>query len=229
MCSVFDLFEDGVHLATYKKGDVQEAAEKVRYYLDHPEEAAAIGRRGREEILAKHLYKHRAARVIELCEEVAISKKRWQDRYLSWMINCSALASRLLKLDTELSRQAWVFAVKAAEAGIRNGETLTEPMSFRFVNACNQFDRMNNSKSGVGLLEIAHQRFPDLSLVTLALMREYLNSGRRAEAELLAGKVCPDDPPTTTFQNAETVITTLIHDGCPEESFAGDTSVIDPV
>lgn len=59
---LFDLFEDGVHLITYDDDDL---LTQVRYYLAHPEEARAIGERGRQAVLAGHTYNHRVDDLFE--------------------------------------------------------------------------------------------------------------------------------------------------------------------
>ncbi len=51
-----ELFTDRVHLVCYGDDDLEDLA---RYYLDRPDERAAIARRGREEVLRRHTYRHR--------------------------------------------------------------------------------------------------------------------------------------------------------------------------
>lgn len=50
--------QDGVHCLTYR--DMDEAIAKVRWALDHPVEREAIGAAGRELVLSRHTYFHRA-------------------------------------------------------------------------------------------------------------------------------------------------------------------------
>lgn len=52
-----ELFQDGVHLVTYK--DLDDAVEKARYYLEHDEEREKIANAGHEEFMAKHTISHR--------------------------------------------------------------------------------------------------------------------------------------------------------------------------
>jgi len=61
---LLDLFEDGKHLIVYS--DEGELIEKVRYYLDCPADREAIARAGRAEVLAKHTYRHRVDRILEV-------------------------------------------------------------------------------------------------------------------------------------------------------------------
>lgn len=70
-----DLFTPGRHLVTYRDGDAEDAAEKIKYYLDHEEERAAIAKSGRDEILAKHTAYHRARRVEELLYDLTVSPR----------------------------------------------------------------------------------------------------------------------------------------------------------
>lgn len=50
-------FKDGEHLATFKT--VDEAIDKARFYLDHPEKREAVAREGRQKVLLNHTYIHR--------------------------------------------------------------------------------------------------------------------------------------------------------------------------
>jgi len=58
-----ELFESGKHLVTYS-GE-EDLLEKIRLYLDRPEEREKIARNGRNCILKKHTYKHRMAALLE--------------------------------------------------------------------------------------------------------------------------------------------------------------------
>jgi spore maturation protein CgeB len=54
---VFGLFREGEHLACF--GDTAELADKVRYYLDNPDERERIARQGMETVLRDHTYANR--------------------------------------------------------------------------------------------------------------------------------------------------------------------------
>jgi spore maturation protein CgeB len=57
-------FEEGREVVGY--GSAAEAVEKAAYLLDHPAEAAKIGRAGRERVLREHLFSHRWPELREL-------------------------------------------------------------------------------------------------------------------------------------------------------------------
>ena len=55
--AVLELFEDGVEIETWVT--VEGLKNKCRYYLEHPERAAEIARRGRQRLLQDHSIRHR--------------------------------------------------------------------------------------------------------------------------------------------------------------------------
>ncbi len=61
-----ELFKDGEHLAIYRDENILET---IRYYLDHPEERERIAERGRQEVLERHTYVHRAKYLVSFLEE----------------------------------------------------------------------------------------------------------------------------------------------------------------
>lgn len=61
------LFEDGVHLVTFKTLD--EAVDKARYYLEHDAERERIAEAGYNEFIKKHTYEHRLKTVLEIVKK----------------------------------------------------------------------------------------------------------------------------------------------------------------
>jgi GT2 family glycosyltransferase/tetratricopeptide (TPR) repeat protein len=62
-----DLFEDGVHHATYR--DPEELLDKAAFYLQRADVREKIARAGREHALAEHTYRHRMERVLAAAEQ----------------------------------------------------------------------------------------------------------------------------------------------------------------
>ena len=52
-----DFFQDEKHLVIFSEENL---IDRIRYYLTHPEQRLKIARQGREEVLARHTYDHRA-------------------------------------------------------------------------------------------------------------------------------------------------------------------------
>lgn len=64
------LFRDGVHLVTYDRGNAAEAAEKVRYYLEHEDERRAIAEAGVVEVARHHTPIARAVKLERVLSEI---------------------------------------------------------------------------------------------------------------------------------------------------------------
>lgn len=60
-----ELFQDKVHLATYRTPG--EMLARIRYYLEREEEREQIASQGREEVLARHTYAHRMRTILDTC------------------------------------------------------------------------------------------------------------------------------------------------------------------
>jgi spore maturation protein CgeB len=59
-----ELFESEHEVVTYR--DAGEAVEKIRYYLDHPDEAEVIARAGQARTLREHTYGNRMAELVSI-------------------------------------------------------------------------------------------------------------------------------------------------------------------
>lgn len=66
-----ELFQDGVHLATYQ--DCEELIDKAAFYLQRQSLCQSIGQRGREAILAHHTYEHRMQTLLAAAEQLCSS------------------------------------------------------------------------------------------------------------------------------------------------------------
>ena len=63
---LMDLFEDGVHLVTYKDGDVDDALDRIARYVDDEAARERIAEAGYREVLAHHTFAHRVARMLDI-------------------------------------------------------------------------------------------------------------------------------------------------------------------
>jgi hypothetical protein len=72
-----ELFQDGVHLVTYR--DTADLLAKVEYYLAHGSEREAIAAAGRREVLNRHTYHHRAEQVLGRMSDAPRRRTRDQD------------------------------------------------------------------------------------------------------------------------------------------------------
>ncbi len=59
-----ELFQDGVHLVLYEKGNVDQVIELAKYYSQHDQERETIALAGQQEVQEKHTYIHRAQSIL---------------------------------------------------------------------------------------------------------------------------------------------------------------------
>lgn len=69
-----ELFEIGKEVVAYSSSE--EAAELIRYYLDHPDEAQAIARAGQARTLQEHTYRHRMEELVPILEAYLVSQTK---------------------------------------------------------------------------------------------------------------------------------------------------------
>ena len=61
-----DLFRTGDEVVAYRS--VDDAIDKIRHYMQHPDEAAAIARAGQQRTLSEHTYRHRMEELSEILD-----------------------------------------------------------------------------------------------------------------------------------------------------------------
>lgn len=66
-----DLFVPGGDFVTYRHGDADQAAERIRYYLDHEEERRSIAASGCRKVVENHTSDHRAREIAALLAEAS--------------------------------------------------------------------------------------------------------------------------------------------------------------
>jgi len=77
-----ELFKAGSEIATFDS--VPEMKEKISYYLNHPEERAAIAARGRERVLREHTYQHRLSEMLRVIYSVKFDQLKRKTDASPW-------------------------------------------------------------------------------------------------------------------------------------------------
>jgi hypothetical protein len=205
-----ELFIPDTHLVTYKHNDVEEAADKINWLLDNPQRCREIAEAGRAEVLSKHMAEHRGPILLEAIKNTP--KRSQPFKYLGGMINFHILARRLQKLDTNQMTKALIETMKLLEQGLCRSEVVTDEASFHAVSASIEYDRRLHSNAGAALINQMAEAYPDMLIFRVAKLRNLLNGGDLAQAEVLAREISQDDP-QQTYQHAEHVISTLLNVG----------------
>lgn len=68
-----ELFEIGKEIATYRT--VEEAMEKIQYFLDHEEERDAVALAGHQRVMKDHTYQHRVNTMFDLARQHGLIKE----------------------------------------------------------------------------------------------------------------------------------------------------------
>ena len=203
-----EIFEEGKHLVTYEKGNIKDAAEKIRYFTDHPEEAQRIAEAGRKLVLEKHRNENRAEFVLE--QALNSSKRRSGIVHFANMFAMSIISNSKKPIGTNSRLRAMTLAVESARAALLNREPLTEEISHCLVASAIMFDSLFNVDLAGQLLNDFRLAYPQESLFQVATIRQVLNSGDRAEAERLANEMATEFPPEEIFRRSEYVINAIM-------------------
>lgn len=209
---LFDLFENEKHLVTYEPDNVDDAAAKVAALLANPERMRAIAQAGREVILHNHMAIHRAKTIENICANLA-KRAPHRDRHYISMMNNVVTNKVHRKSNNAVCPHAASYALIAAEAGLTAGAPLTPTQTTYLIGACSSFDSLTQSQVGELLLSAFHTRIPQNPMLTLAMIRNLLNKGDKAQAERLAVTIDPVNP-ERVFTQAETTVSSILAACC---------------
>lgn len=206
---LLDLFREGEHLLCYTKNDTDDAAAKIRWVIEHPEEARAIGRRGREEVLRHHSAEVRAQKILNDLRNLTRSTSR--KRHHSAALSHSIMIRRLLEIIPMVSAHYALAFERAILEAIAHGEDLTSSVTYFHVRGALDTDRvLEGTNRGTQLLEILSRAYPDNVLVAYVLIARYLDSNRTEEAARLGRSVGGGAPLEETYELARRVVNRLV-------------------
>lgn len=206
---LFELFKDGTHLVSYTKNNVDEAAALINEYLNNPARMREVAAAGREEILKKHLSRHRAE--VMFNKVTQLKKTRSPLRYSSMMVNFAILAQRLHQISTsqETMFHVYISALRSIENAIAASEPINEEIAMYAVVIGFSYDVLTKHTSGRELLNKFAEAYPHLQVSAYAKMKILLDSGNVADATALAKKVS-DETPEDLFKKIEELIQSLV-------------------
>ena len=184
---LLDLFENGKHLVTYEKNNVEQAAQLIEYYLAHPEEARKIAKAGRERIIELHTPMIRAQRLADVIRTV--KKKKSPRKFQAMAINHICLGRSNRRTDEGLKLLAVTAALKCFEYSVQYNEGCDDATAAHLTIAAHDYDRLTNGKKGYLLLKRYCGQYPDQKLLNIAALRSALNFGERSYAEGLQGRL----------------------------------------
>ena len=190
-----DLFTDGQHLVTYEKHNHEEAAEKIRYFLENKTAAREIAAAGRAEVMRAHRTEHRAATMLETLK--SLKKRRGHKRCFGAAVNYVSLARALSKIEDAACLLALASALSNVEDGLKQSEILDEVAAAEIVAGAINYDIMAKSRAGSKLILQLAEAFPNQDIIGLCAIRSLLQSGDVSEASKRAAKYRDGNPGET--------------------------------
>ena len=155
--SLEELFVVGEELLTYKRGDADDAATKIQYLLDNPQEAIHIGLQGREAILRAHGSKHRAEILRRILEKTT---KRTDSNPFSLVLNYVSLSVLLDSEAPGVSSLALDEAIRCCEYALNQDRMLSEELSIHVKKALDLFNQRSSSARGYKLEADLKKQYP---------------------------------------------------------------------
>lgn len=182
-----EIFTPGHHIATYNKGQVLDAAEKIRHYLANPGEAQEIAAAGHAEVIAKHRAQHRAPLVAEELR-LADSQPR-RKSYLAGMANFALLYEGLITNQHKNASSALVLALRDLSFSLTANEPITNELACLAVRACFAFDMHSKSNKGQSLIEAVIEAHPKVQLLAFVRIYRFLQENDKLSAHKLAREI----------------------------------------
>lgn len=204
---LLDLFTPDVHLAVYDKGNEHQAAELIKAYLADLKICRRIGEAGRNEILKKHLPKHRAQRMLEVM--MGLKKKESKMKFFAAMGNFAILGFRAEKIDTTVAARSYLTAMKCLDQAIRAGEDMDSQIASYSVLACCKYDQYLKTGAGSQMLEQLADAYPNEVVFKASKLRGLLNQGKFELAKQIAEQMSGDSE-TDTYSRVETLINMIL-------------------
>ena len=181
-----ELFTDGVELVTYREGDAAEAAERIRYYLEHDEERARIAAAGRQAVLARHTATLRAVELEQLLGTLTKRTAR-AARFAAGVIE-SATAMHIVREcgeDVTVKRLA-LRSIEHFIASAERHELLNDDFRAHAVFTKALLRRYCDPETRLEFSARISAAFPDDVLLALSLADDLLALGRSDQALQLA-------------------------------------------
>jgi hypothetical protein len=180
-----ELFSDGEDLVLYSKGDYKEAAACISHYLDHPDQAQAIGARGREKICSSHLARHRANFMLSQLN----SPTRPNDRIkkVALIRNFTSLAAGLQKQgETLWATRSFLEVIRLAQLGMQDREQLDACIAFDIMYAFVSLQSYLSPAVLENFLDDLRNVYPDALLFTLVKIHFLNSTGRKEQSKAIA-------------------------------------------
>lgn len=181
------LFKDGEDLVSYRPNDAEDAAEKIRYYLEHDSERERIAANGRSKVVAAHSPARRAEELERILLELKPRSK--PQRHLGAAVTYISSAESCWHSNREI---AAIFVAASAASIIRSaaaGEGMDQGFEANVMLIKVYLDELSQHSFAEKLIEKLLQHYPENIVLSLLRMETLLRGGKSEEALVIADKV----------------------------------------
>ncbi|MEZ4753915.1 MAG: glycosyltransferase [Bdellovibrionota bacterium] len=185
-----DLFEDKKHLVCYTKNDVDDAAEKINYYLDNLSEMREIAHRGREEVIQSHSIQARTEWFLNRILNASIDNSPRIKNY-GLSVNYSVLSRQVAPLSREAEIICLSEVFKSADKAIQVGESVNSEILFNVISSALAYDAFTRSTVGSKTLSKLKEAVGTSDILNMIEVRTLLNRGEVKQALSLANEIVP--------------------------------------
>lgn len=182
-----ELFQSGIHLETYQKNNVQEAANKIQELLGDDDRRTRIAKAGQAEVMQRHLGVHRAKRIVEILQ--GLKRQPQPNQHLGFLVNVSWAIRGLREIGEGYCGEAVSSALTHIRCALELEEEVDEFTALHIVFVCLYSDRVLRRQVGSELLNKVVERFPRIPVLAMANIWLLLNRGELHVAEQEASEM----------------------------------------
>jgi Glycosyl transferases group 1 len=190
-----ELFTPNQHLMTYRKGDAEDCAAKIRWLLENEAQCAAIAAAGRDKILSEHTSVRRAKALLRCIEAIPapLSPAERRGSY-GLLLNFMNVAFRVGNAEGPATIGAIRAGIAALLWGMSNGDPLTEEAAAQGMILAFRYEQ----RVCRGGADIVFRRMieyaPHLVGPKLGYLRYLRSLGQEQRAEQIAATIRHEDP-----------------------------------
>lgn len=205
-----ELFEPGVDLVLYEDDNAEDAAEKIRYYLNHDEERRTIAKNGREKVMTFHTLQARAEMLEQHLLHLKVSER---PRKHFGLAMASFVSSKIYRtISDEVAKQMLRQFREHLEAGFHAGEAEPSKPWRQEVESAVMLCKFAFEEEG--WIEPAHDFMKlvfEIHPQSVALALGYIESVRNVWGDEVALKICCEISPSPQklLEDAVEVVTAL--------------------
>lgn len=180
-----ELFKDGHDLITYERGNERDAAEKIKYYLQHDQERNNIATCGHKKVMSNHIESSRADELERYLYDVTLTERTSKYYHMAMAF----LSTTKLCQQTENHALAKLFLKKVGEQLIKSARAKeVDSTDFQAtVFRCSlMLQKMEQEHEALELFEVVYQAYPGNSIYAVGILHELLLAGRIEDAAQLA-------------------------------------------